>query len=251
MPLPEEALAQERTAPNAAVVPPRPVAPTPSVVQQPAARIAPQVSQATSPLTPNYGSIGPGAAAGTTKGMDPTFAERLQAMVAASSGRLTIVSGYRSDELQAKLFADAVKKYGSEAAARKWVAPPGKSNHNKGIAADLGGDIQWAHDHAAEFGLYFPMQWEPWHIEPAGSRSGVTSTDSTTKWTGPKATQQGYTSPPAGYSTNPDPGVTKDPRSDIGYQLNQFASIIGSPDFWNGGPAALPADFTSMPRGTV
>jgi len=96
------------------------------------------------------------------------FAGRLNQMIAASEGRITINSGYRSEERQAELFAAAVQKYGSEAAARKWVAPPGKSNHNHGLAADLGysGDgEQWAHKNAANFGLNFRMSHEPWHIE--------------------------------------------------------------------------------------
>lgn len=96
------------------------------------------------------------------------FAGRLNQMLAASEGRITINSGYRSEERQAELFAAAIQKYGSEAAARKWVAPPGKSNHNFGLAADLGysGDgEQWAHKNAANFGLHFRMSHEPWHIE--------------------------------------------------------------------------------------
>jgi hypothetical protein len=37
-----------------------------------------------------------------------------------------------------------------------------------GIAADLHGDLGWAHAHASEHGLRFPMPWEKWHIEPSG-----------------------------------------------------------------------------------
>ena len=104
------------------------------------------------------------------EGFNPEFAKRLGAMVAASGGRLKVNSGYRSYQKQAELYAAALKKYGSEQAARKWVAPPGKSKHNHGIAADLGGDLDWARANAARFGLHFPMSWEPWHVELAGSR---------------------------------------------------------------------------------
>lgn len=51
--------------------------------------------------------------------------------------KLTVNSGYRSTEKQARLFADAVQKYGSEAAARKKVAPPGSSKHEGGTALDI------------------------------------------------------------------------------------------------------------------
>jgi LAS superfamily LD-carboxypeptidase LdcB len=86
---------------------------------------------------------------------------------------------------QKRLWEAALKKYGSAATARKWVAPPGHSNHGKGIAADLhaygtvldlkaGGKVgaatKWAHANAGKFGLHFPLSNEDWHIEPKGSR---------------------------------------------------------------------------------
>jgi hypothetical protein len=51
--------------------------------------------------------------------------------------KLTVISAYRSTEKQARLFAEAVQKYGSEAAARKHVAPPGSSKHESGTALDI------------------------------------------------------------------------------------------------------------------
>lgn len=98
--------------------------------------------------------------------LEESFRERLQALIDASGGRITFVSGWRSEERQAQLFAAAVKKYGSEKAARKWVAPPGKSHHNHGLAADLGGDLKLLKRLAPAYGLRLPMPWEPWHIEP-------------------------------------------------------------------------------------
>lgn len=82
---------------------------------------------------------------------------------------IQIYSGYRSPEHQGRLYDAALEKYGSEGAARKWVAPPGKSQHNFGAAADLryGSDEAqtWAHNNASDFGLNFRMDYEPWHIE--------------------------------------------------------------------------------------
>jgi len=112
-------------------------------------------------------------------GMNPNFASALENLIAAASEAghdVTINSGYRSPERQAELFADAVRKYGSEAAARRWVAPPGKSRHNHGIAADLGyGSDEardWVHANAEKYGLNFRMDWEPWHIEPLNMQRG-------------------------------------------------------------------------------
>ena len=89
---------------------------------------------------------------------------------------LEIGSGFRSVERQAELFNAAVQKYGSEAAARKWVAPPGKSMHNHGSAVDLAYVTpearQWAHTNAGNFGLSFPMAHEPWHVELTDARGG-------------------------------------------------------------------------------
>jgi hypothetical protein len=109
--------------------------------------------------------------------MDAQFASRLTALIAASGGQISIGSGYRSVERQAQLFAQAVKKYGSPEKARRWVAPPGKSNHGRGVAADLKFNTPQAkalaHRLAPQFGLIFPMDYEPWHIEPVGAREGA------------------------------------------------------------------------------
>ena len=120
--------------------------------------------------------------------MDPAFASKLQALVDASNGRLSIESGYRDEATQQQLYDAAVAKYGPDEAAN-WVAPPGHSNHEKGIAADLSGDLQWAHEHASEFGLYFPLSNEDWHIEPVGSRDPSTNGAYTTGPRGPVSGQ--------------------------------------------------------------
>jgi hypothetical protein len=109
-------------------------------------------------------------------GMDPRLAERLAALLGAAPGQATIYSGYRDPEHQRMLFERAVAKYGSPGAARKWVAPPGKSQHNHGSAADLrfaSPEVrEFIHQNAAKYGLAFPLGHEPWHVELAGARDG-------------------------------------------------------------------------------
>jgi hypothetical protein len=122
-------------------------------------------------------------------GLRPDYARSLAAMLRAADAELgpralKIASAYRSPEVQARLFADAVKRYGSEAAARRWVAPPGRSRHNMGLAVDFADssgrllrdpnsrEARWIAENAARFGLSTPLSWEPWHVEPAGSGSG-------------------------------------------------------------------------------
>jgi hypothetical protein len=99
------------------------------------------------------------------------------------------VSGYRSSAHQARLFANAKKKYGSAQAAGRWVAPPGRSAHQSGRAIDfyLGGSnssanvealrrtpaYRWLAQNAVRYGFY-PYPDEPWHWEynpPGGSVS--------------------------------------------------------------------------------
>ena len=48
-----------------------------------------------------------------------------------------ITSGFRPTSLQARLWAEALAKYGSESAARAHVAPPGHSEHETGRACDF------------------------------------------------------------------------------------------------------------------
>lgn len=111
-------------------------------------------------------------------GMQSQFSGNLAKMFAAAPadvrGATTIYSGYRSIERQQELWTEALKKYGSVEEARKWVAPPGNSQHNMGNAADLrfGNDAakQWFHDNADKFGLSFPLANESWHIEDAAAR---------------------------------------------------------------------------------
>lgn len=88
-----------------------------------------------------------------------------------------VSSSYRSVEHQAQLFRSAVRKYGSTSAASKWVAPPGKSQHNYGNAIDLsihrnGKKVsQREFDQIiAEAGFYRPMSYEGWHIEPISTK---------------------------------------------------------------------------------
>ncbi len=126
-------------------------------------------------------------------GMSNAMADRLAAMMDAAPPNvkegLDILSGARSVERQTQLWNQALAKYGSPEAARKWVAPPPGvegskgSQHNHGNASDLGWkggkfssapkEVQdWVHANAGAYGLTFPMGHEPWHIETAEARKG-------------------------------------------------------------------------------
>jgi D-alanyl-D-alanine carboxypeptidase len=116
--------------------------------------------------------------------------EAMLADAAAAGFQLQLNSGYRSYEQQQMLYDRFVQDYGAEVAAQR-VAPPGTSEHQTGLAADVGlvglpddqlfGDTDasvWVADHAHEYGFiirYPPDKAhitgydnEPWHLRYVG-----------------------------------------------------------------------------------
>jgi hypothetical protein len=123
-------------------------------------------------LGPN--SNNPQALSGMRFELKSPLAQMFNDMPPELKGQVKIHSGFRTEESQAKLWQEALAQYGSEAEARKHVAPPGHSNHNHGLAADLSyksdAAKKWIHDNAAKYGLGFPVAGEDWHIEPISAR---------------------------------------------------------------------------------
>lgn len=153
-------------------------------------------------------------------GFNPAFATALSNMYNAAPANvqreLGLNSGFRSYATQKKLW-DASDKTGHT------VAAPGRSKHNTGTAADLfgfglgrgrGGRVSqetrdWVNQNAGKFGLYFPMSYEPWHIQlqPSESVANMTSPSSA-----PSVTVSGATTAPVGpvsASTSPPPDLGK------------------------------------------
>jgi len=101
--------------------------------------------------------------------LDPALlgALRQAATDAADSGvEFLVDSGWRSPEYQEQLLRKAISKYGSEAEAARWVAPPNKSAHVKGDAVDLEpAAASWLSEHGATYGLCRIYGNEPWHFE--------------------------------------------------------------------------------------
>ena len=95
-------------------------------------------------------------------GLQPFFVARLLCLFEAVDG-LWIVSGFRTRAEQAVLYREKPEL----------AAPPGSSNHEVGLAADLGYPTDTAeraaHAHAPGCGLEFPVPYEPWHVEPIGT----------------------------------------------------------------------------------
>lgn len=178
-------------------------------------------------------------------GMDGSFSVKIAKMIeAAPAGireKLGIYSGARSVARQTELWEEAVIKYGSAAEARKWVAPPGNSQHNHGKAADLsyGGQslkdappevVSWLHQNAAQFGLKFPLANENWHVEDDTTRGGKgsnTVNPELVKEYRAEVTsdaKQLFTDIKAGYDKNLTPAV-----ADINLLSRQLA-VVDDPD---------------------
>ena len=114
---------------------------------------------------------------------------------AAEGIELTVISAKRSREYQKQLFDKEVEDFKAQGltdeeafeAAREWVALPGESEHNSGLAVDLNSldesfeesdAFKWLSDHAHEYGfiLRYPkdkvgitgVQYEPWHYRFIG-----------------------------------------------------------------------------------
>ncbi len=84
--------------------------------------------------------------------------DRLAAAARRAGLALTVVSGYRSNAEQARLFAAHPDP--------KWVAPPGQSLHRLGTELDLGpaAAYGWLAANAGRFGFIKRYSWEPWHF---------------------------------------------------------------------------------------
>jgi hypothetical protein len=111
--------------------------------------------------------------------LDPALLRALRrAAIDASAGGVELVvdSGWRSPAYEDRLRREAIAKYGSEAAADRWVATGSTSPHVSGDAVDIGpaGATSWLSAHGAAYGLCQIYANEPWHYElrPQASAGG-------------------------------------------------------------------------------
>jgi len=106
-----------------------------------------------------------GGLTGDTAGLNPAYAQRLNAFAGAVGQDYHVKPGhgYRSYAKQASLYAKYLAGQGNLA------APPGRSMHNFGLATD---GPHWAGRNPGLFGIVFPLlgKGEPWHAEMAGAR---------------------------------------------------------------------------------
>ena len=109
--------------------------------------------------------------------LDPSLLSAIQSAATAASAQgitMTITSGWRSPEFQQRLLDNAVRTYGSLAAARQYVQTPAMSKHVVGKAVDVGGTgaDQWLITNGSRFGLCRIYANEVWHFELATDATG-------------------------------------------------------------------------------
>ncbi len=139
--------------------------------------------------------------------VDARIAEDLTRFLAAAKEdgyTLLIISGYRTFAKSSQLYQNEIQQFlnmgytreAAETEAAKWVAPPGTSEHNTGLAVDIidgtyytrHSDLDWSYEndpqavwmkeHCAEYGfiLRYPkgkeavtgIVFEPWHFRYVG-----------------------------------------------------------------------------------
>ena len=112
--------------------------------------------------------------------------QQLQAGAEAAGYSMPLISGYRSYAYQASLYNSYVAQDG-QALADTYSARPGHSEHQSGLAFDIGAldngygntpDGRWLHAHCANYGfiIRYPAgkesitgyQYEPWHVRYVG-----------------------------------------------------------------------------------
>jgi LAS superfamily LD-carboxypeptidase LdcB len=106
---------------------------------------------------------------GTTNMQQPAAEAFRAAFAGARAAGLdpAIRSAWRSAEYQQVLFDRAVRTYGSESEAARWVLSPNQSAHVKGYAVDVQprSVATWLEAHGSRYGLCRTYDNEWWHFE--------------------------------------------------------------------------------------
>ena len=161
--------------------------------------------------------------------LNPNFAQRLSQLQQAAKQagiETSIMSGFRGNDLQAKLYANYQAKQSGKAlpypeeGGGGIAAPPGQSYHNFGLAADMyakePSKQQWLVDNAPKYGLYPGANFgDPGHFQLAGASPqgpGQQGAPNTAMDIRPNAQQQASASASPSPQGQPAPATPKHPN---------------------------------------
>jgi hypothetical protein len=111
------------------------------------------------------------------KQLHPIMQDRVGRLMVASGGKVGFGEGFRSEDMQKQMF---LSRYQEDPNGKvRWdnkswtlvkgatAAPPGRSMHEIGLAADLVGDMAWITANCGQFALrnFAFVNDEPWHVQ--------------------------------------------------------------------------------------
>lgn len=105
---------------------------------------------------------------GATQNVSGLLLSRVAQLAKDKGMKLEIGDGYRTKEEQAVLWEQSDK-------SGKMVAAPGSSRHEAGFAIDAEWAKSMSDAELAKYGLYRPMDYEPWHVEPIETKGKSTA----------------------------------------------------------------------------
>jgi hypothetical protein len=110
--------------------------------------------------------------------LHPTLRDRVAKLMVGSEGKVGFGEGFRSEDQQKQMFMSRYKRDPNGKVrwnGERWkhvsgatAAPPGRSMHELGLAADLVGDMAWITANCGQFALrnFAFVNDEPWHVQP-------------------------------------------------------------------------------------
>lgn len=158
-----------------------------------------------------------------SNGMNPQLLSAGQWIVNNSGGQISFGSGVRTPEEQAQLYQAYLNGTGNLA------APPGHSKHEVGLAIDFDTDnYELLHQLAAQVGLIFPVDGEPWHAQLAdGGAAGMMQGN------------PGMQDPATQYNLMYSGGVQQNPEDVLANRLHATMRILGTDPVMGGPPMGI------------